>query len=181
MCFKVHQTSPLEWECLGVPQWLCYQLWPYGSGCHLVITLWVGGPSRLMSYPVWLIKELLKCLGMSELIGEKWIKITYPEILNHLQNKPGYYPGALVLGYPPTPRGNREQKAVATFLLTEYFCRKVNLVKVECIQEIEPRWLKRYLRFPRSARPGSDCRPCQMDANDLGAEERLQRALVNWR
>lgn len=55
------------------------------------------------------------------------------------------------------------------------------LVKVECIQEMEPRWLKRYLRFLRSARPGSDCRPCQMEANDLGADESLQRALVNWR
>lgn len=91
---------------------------PIGYGLPGLGALWVLGPSLLTLYPVRLMKELLKCLGASELIGYKGIKLTYLEILNCLQNKPTYFWWALLLAYSPPLPGNRKQiKLVAIFLV----------------------------------------------------------------
>lgn len=79
-------------------------------------------------------------------------------------------------------RKREADTASGHFLLTWHFFKigiQAAFVNAEHIQDREPCWLTRYLRFLRSARPGSEADCVRWKLMTLGADERLESALLN--
>lgn len=111
--------------------------------------------------------------------------MAYPEILNHLQNKPVLLLGSLSSGLLTlSARKQEADMASGHFLLPRCFFKiwvQVAFVKAEHVQDREPCWLTGYLRVLRSAKLGSEADCVRWKLMTLGADEGLERALLNGR